>query len=79
MADRPLAFTKDLTVSVELVGGKEVTALELMKGIRLGCGGLLACRPTGQKTFEVTMSDARGKAKLLEGFMFGETVVLADP
>lgn len=79
LAGQPQTLAKELTVSVELVGGKPVTVLELLRGIRLGCGGILACRSTGRNTFEVTMSAAKGKAKLLDGFLFDDTSVLAKP
>lgn len=55
--DRPnnnnntLAYEMELTVSLELVGGDNVSSLELMKDIRMTCGALVGCRPTGPRKF----------------------------
>lgn len=70
-------FDKDLTVSVEVVGGEPVTMLQFMQHVRIVCGGLLACRSTGAGKYEVTMSHVRGKDRLLDGFKIGEAAVLA--
>lgn len=50
-----------------------------MKDIRMTYGALVGCRPTGPRKFEVTMANARGKARLLDGFEIGDTAVLAKP
>lgn len=71
------SFDKDLTVVLELQGDEPVSALELMRAVRGLCGGLVACRATGARTFEVTMSHTKGKERLLDGFKIGQTAVLA--
>lgn len=69
-------FKKCLTVITELQGEGRVTITEFMRGIRLTCGGLLACRQTGARKYEVTMSSEKGKDKLLEGFKIGNVQIL---
>lgn len=45
--EKKINYEKDLTVQVELNGEETVTTMELMKCIRDLCGGLIACRLTG--------------------------------
>lgn len=68
-------YEKSLTVSVELSGEEAVTTMDFIKAIRLMCGGITACRTTGTKTYEVTMSSEEGKERLMDGFKFGDTEV----
>lgn len=74
-ADR--SYGKELTVCVELQGEESITTTELMKNVRELCGGLLACRTTGDRRYELTMSHQRGKDRLLEGFKIGEVRIIA--
>lgn len=68
-------YDKELTVALELVGDTPLSALEVMRGVREVAGGLVACRATGGKTFEVTVTHKRGKERLLDGFRIGEVRV----
>ncbi|CAB1436089.1 unnamed protein product [Pleuronectes platessa] len=56
---------RELTVMVEMEG--EATMMELMKCVRELCGGLLAFRHIGGKTYEMTMSHPKGKERLMDG------------
>ena len=71
-----ITYDRDLTVSLEVTGQDEVPVLDLMKAIRALCGGLIACRATGARTYEITMSHAKGKERLLDGFKIGNTSIL---
>lgn len=70
-------YDKELTVVLELQGTAPVSAMEIMRAVRALCGGLVACRATGQRSFEVTLTHVKGKERLLDGFKVGETVVHA--
>ena len=70
-------YDKDLTVILELQGTIPVSAMELMRAVRALCGGLVACRATGQRAYEVTLSHIKGKERILDGFKIGETVIHA--
>uniref|UniRef100_A0A3B4UNU9 CCHC-type domain-containing protein n=1 Tax=Seriola dumerili TaxID=41447 RepID=A0A3B4UNU9_SERDU len=64
-------YDRELTVSLEVTGQDEVPVLELMRCIRALCGGLIACRASGARSFEITMSHVKGKERLLDGFKIG--------
>ncbi|KAK0135237.1 Gag polyprotein [Merluccius polli] len=70
-------YEKELTVCVELQGSEKVTAGELMKAVIGMCGGLLACRMTGERKYELTMANEKAKDKLLDGMKIGSVSVLA--
>lgn len=70
-------YDRDLTVALELQGSEPVSAIELMRAVRGLCGGLVACRVNGIKTFEVTVSHVKCKDRILDGFKIGNTKVLA--
>uniref|UniRef100_A0A8C9ZTV3 CCHC-type domain-containing protein n=1 Tax=Sander lucioperca TaxID=283035 RepID=A0A8C9ZTV3_SANLU len=61
-------YLKRLTVKIQLMGQKPVTPLEVMRTIRLLCGGIMACRRTGAQAYEVTLSTDTGKQNILNGF-----------
>ncbi|KAF0022217.1 hypothetical protein F2P81_025534 [Scophthalmus maximus] len=46
-------YDKILTVQIELDGEEAVTSMELMTCVRELCGGLIACRVTGEKKYEL--------------------------
>ncbi|KAG7454005.1 hypothetical protein JOB18_028774, partial [Solea senegalensis] len=71
-------YDKDMTLQIELQGTEKVTIMELLKCVRELCGGLMACRYTGENKYEVTMTNAIGKRRLLDGFKIGTTTVLAN-
>uniref|UniRef100_A0A3B3IIS5 CCHC-type domain-containing protein n=1 Tax=Oryzias latipes TaxID=8090 RepID=A0A3B3IIS5_ORYLA len=70
-----IRYERDLTIHVELVGEDPVSVSELLRYSRLLCGGVVACRSVGQKRYELTMSNAVGRDKLLDGFKIGNTTV----
>ena len=67
-----------LTVNIELLGDVTIPAYEVIQSARLLCGGLLACRSIAARKYELTMSNVKGKERLLEGFKIGETAVVAS-
>ena len=71
-------FEKALTVNIELLGDTKIPTFEVIQSARLLCGGLLACRSIAARKYELTMSNAKGKERLLEGFKIGDTVVVAS-
>lgn len=70
-------FAKENTVRIEIEGEDKISALELMKSIRLLCGGILACRLITDRKYEVTMSNVAAKMRLLDGFKIGTTTIMA--
>ncbi|KAM4560148.1 uncharacterized protein PAE49_012381 [Odontesthes bonariensis] len=70
-------FRKELTVIVELAGPDKVTLMELLRGIKESCGIVLACRLKAKSTFEITMQDGKGKARLMDGFLLKGVRVMA--
>lgn len=61
-------YLKRLTVKIQLMSEKNITPLEVMRTIRLLCGGIMACRRTGAQSYEVTLSTDSGKQNILNGF-----------
>ena len=70
-------FEKENTVQIDLEGEEKISTLELMKNLKILCGGLLACRVLTEKKYEVTLSSAAGKRRLMDGFKIGTTNVIA--
>ncbi|XP_051245027.1 uncharacterized protein LOC127356965 [Dicentrarchus labrax] len=70
-------YAKELTACVQLQGTGKVTTAELMQAVVGLCGGLLACRVIGERTFELTMASAGGKERLMEGLKVGDVAVMA--
>ena len=68
-------YDKEKTVILEVQGQGQVSALELMRAVRGLCGGIIACRATGAKTYEVTMSHIKGKERLLDGFKINDVAI----
>ena len=73
-----VSFQKNLTVNIELLGNVRIPTIDVIQSARLLCGGLLACRSIGERKYELTMSNVKGKERLLEGFKIGETTVVAS-
>ena len=68
---------RKLTVSVEIEGQHEISAMELMRCVRELCGGLVACRFINKNKYEMSMSHPRGKDRLMEGFKIGDNRIHA--
>lgn len=70
-------YDKENTVQVEIEGQEKVSTIELMKSIKMTCGGLLACRLISERRYEVTLSNPIAKRKLIDGFKIGSNKVMA--
>lgn len=64
-------YDRDLKVALELQGAESVSAMELMRAVRELCDGLVVCRATGMRTFEVTMSHVKAKDRILDSWGVG--------
>ncbi|KAK7878415.1 hypothetical protein WMY93_034341, partial [Mugilogobius chulae] len=68
-------FIKELTVVLELEGGSEVSPMALIRAVKEESGNILACRQISKQKYEVTVTTAKAKERLLDGFRIGETKV----
>lgn len=68
-----MKYKNNLTVNIELLGEERIPTIEVISNVRMLCGGLLACRSVGPRKFEITMSNEKGKDRLLDGFKIGDT------
>lgn len=71
-----MQYRKELSVSVEMEGGDVVPALELIRAVRMLCGGIVGCRP---RKYEITMSNEVAVGRLMDGFKIGETQIIVSP
>lgn len=51
--------------------------IEPMKAVTRLCGGLLACRVVGERSYELTMMTERWKKRLMDGLEIGDMAVMA--
>ena len=65
---KTVEYLKELTVVLEVEGDGQVAVMELMRAVKMLCGGLVGCRVTGPKTFEITLAHVKGKERVLDGF-----------
>ena len=70
-----LSYKKELTMVIDVEGPEKVTIINLLKTIRMLCGGILGCRPLGPTSYEITLSNEVARDKLMDGFKMGATVV----
>lgn len=70
---------RDLTVKVTVEGEERVPVMQLIRSIRMLFGGILGCRQTAPKSYEVAMSNETAKNKLMDGFRINNTQVTAKP
>ncbi|KAK7939093.1 hypothetical protein WMY93_002419 [Mugilogobius chulae] len=68
-------FIKELTVLLELEGESEVSPMTLIRAVKEESGNILACRQISKQKYEVTVTTAKAKEGLLDGFRIGETKV----
>ncbi|MEQ2205164.1 hypothetical protein XENOCAPTIV_027345 [Xenoophorus captivus] len=68
-------FEKDSTVQMKIECNDKITSPDPMK--RMHGGGLLACRMITEKKYEITMSGAAGKSRLMCGFIVDSTQIMA--
>ena len=72
------SYEKELTIEVEIQGEDRVTMMELLKKVKEECGNVIACRFKTPKKYELTMLDASGKDKLMDGLKIGNNIVVAN-
>lgn len=72
-----MKYGKDFTVAVELMGEDKFTTMELLRAIKEVCGEVVGCRVKGERKYEVTMRNGKGKEHLMDGFMTKETRIMA--
>uniref|UniRef100_A0A4W5MEM0 CCHC-type domain-containing protein n=3 Tax=Hucho hucho TaxID=62062 RepID=A0A4W5MEM0_9TELE len=75
--ERGMKYGKELTVAVELMGEDKVTTMELLRSIKDVCGEVVGCRVKGERKYEITMRDGKGKERLMDGFMIKDTKIMA--
>lgn len=68
---------KTLNLNVELMGEDKITMMELLNAIKIVCGKVIGCRFKGQNKYEITMSNPKGKERLLDGLKIKQTKVMA--
>lgn len=68
---------KELVINVEIEGNDNITMIELLKAVELTCGRVLGCRTKANKRWELTMSNKRGKERLLDGFKIKNSKIVA--
>lgn len=68
---------KTLNLNVEIEGEDKVTMMELLNAVKDTCGRVLGCRFKGPNKYELTMSNPRGKERLLDGFKIKNSKVMA--
>lgn len=68
---------KTLNVNVELIGEDKVSMMELLNAVKETCGRVIGCRIKGQKRYELTMNNRKGKERLLDGFKIRSTKIMA--
>lgn len=59
------------------MGEDKITTMELLRSIKDVCGELVGCRIKGERKYEVTMRDAKGKERLMDGFKIKNTKIMA--
>lgn len=64
--------------SVEVEGESTIPMLQLLKAVDSTCGRVLGCRSKRVNKWEMTMSNPRGKDRLLDGFKIGDSCIVAS-
>lgn len=77
MNRRNRVYEKDLTVLLEIDGVEEMIPRVLMRAASEVCGNIIACRQINKLKFEVTVTSAKAKERLMDGFRVGEAKVYA--
>lgn len=65
--EREKEYGKELTVEAEVEGPTAISMMDILREVAARCGAITGCRVRGEKTFEITMKDEKGKRKLLDG------------
>ena len=72
-----LKYGKEFTVALELMGEDKVTTMELLRSIKEVCGDVVGCRMKGERKYEITMRNGKGKDRLMDGLMITDTGIMA--
>uniref|UniRef100_A0A8C7H7X2 CCHC-type domain-containing protein n=1 Tax=Oncorhynchus kisutch TaxID=8019 RepID=A0A8C7H7X2_ONCKI len=72
-----MKYGKEYTVAIKLEGEDKVTTMELLRAIKEVCGEVVGCRMKGEKKYEITMRNERGKERLMDGLRIKDTKILA--
>ena len=70
-------IVKELVINVEIEGDDIITMIDLLKAVELICGRVLGCRTKNGKRWELTMSNIKGKERLLDGFKIKNSRIVA--
>lgn len=68
---------KTLNLNVELIGEDKIPMMELLNAVKKVCGKVIGCRFKGQNKYEITMSNPKGKERLLDKLKIKQTKVMA--
>ena len=71
-----MKYGKEFTVAVELMGEDNVAMMELLRAIKEVCGEVVGCRVKGERKYEVTMRNGKGKDRLMDGLMIKDTRIM---
>lgn len=72
-----MKYGKEYTVAIKLEGEDKVMTMELLRAIKEVCGEVVGCRMKGEKKYEITMRNERGKERLMDGLRIKDTRILA--
>lgn len=70
-------YEKKLTVEVEIDGEDRISMMDLLNKVKDVCGRIVGCRYKTPKKYELTMSDERGKDKLMDGMRLKRCIISA--
>ena len=77
-AEKPgRTYNKELTIEVEIQGEERVTMMEMLKKVKEECGTVIACRFKTPKKYELTMQDAEGKDKMMDGMKIRNNIIVS--
>ena len=69
---------KELVVNVEIEGDEKIGMLQLLRAVENTCGRVVGCRTKNDGKWELTMGNARGRERLLDGFKINNTRIIAS-
>ena len=70
-------YEKELTIEVDIQGEDRVTMMELLKKVKEECGIVIACRFKTPKKYELTMQDAGGRDKMMDGIKIRNNIIVS--
>ncbi|KAL7375642.1 hypothetical protein ABVT39_021354 [Epinephelus coioides] len=76
--DTPPSKTRELVALVEVEGETAVTMLDLLRAVEQTCGRVMGCRAKGANKWELTMSNPKGKQRLMDGFKIKDCRIIAS-